>query len=112
MSREKHDSNGFLAGLVFGAIVGGAMALFLGGEEGEETRKNLRKKGRAVFKNLGLMIDETVDEGVEAIEESKGEVKKAVEEGKEEVEKAIETIKDEGKKSVRRFFIRAGKKLS
>lgn len=112
MSKEKHDSSGFMAGLVFGAIVGGAMALFLGGDEGEETRKNLRKKGKAIFENLGLMIDETVEEGAGVIEESKEEVKKAVEESKEEVEKAIDTIKDEGKKSVRRFFFKAGKKLS
>ncbi len=111
MSGEKHDS-GFMAGLVFGAIVGGTMALFLGGEEGDEVRKNLRKKGKLFFKNLGLLVDETVGEGLEVIGESKEEMKAVVTEGEEEVKKAVEAIKDEGKKSVRRFFLRAGKKLS
>jgi gas vesicle protein len=111
MTKEKHDS-GFMAGLVFGAIVGGAMALFLGGEEGDEVRKNLRNKGKIFFKNLGLLVDETVGEGLDVIGESKKEVKVVVEESREEVKKAVETIKDEGKKSARRFFLRAGKKLS
>jgi gas vesicle protein len=112
MSKEKPDSGGFMAGLVFGAIVGGAMAMFLGGEEGEEVRKNLRQKGKVIFKNLGLLIDETISEGTGVVEESKEEVKKAVEESREEVKKVVDTVKDEGKKSVRRFFFKAGKKLS
>ncbi len=111
MSGEKHDS-GFMAGLVFGAIVGGAMALLLGGEEGDEVRNNLRKKGKLFFKNLGLLVDGTMGEGLETIEESKDEVKTVVEETTEEVKKAVDTIKDEGKRSARRFFLRAGKKLS
>ena len=111
MSKDKHDS-GFMAGLVFGAIVGGAMALFLGGEEGDEVRKNLKKKGKTLFKNLDLLVDETVGEGLGAIEGGKEEVKTAVEESTEEVKKAVDTIKEEGKKSARRFFLRAGKKLS
>lgn len=111
MSKDKHDS-GFMAGLVFGAIVGGAMALFLGGEEGDEVRKNLKKKGKTLFKNLDLLVDETVGEGLGAIGDSKEEVKTAVEESTEEVKKAVDTIKKEGKKSAGRFFLRAGKKLS
>jgi gas vesicle protein len=111
MSEEKHDS-GFMAGLVFGAIVGGTIALFLGGEEGDEVRENLRKKGKLFFKNLGLLIDGTVDEGLEALGDGKKEMKEMVTEGGEEVKKVVEDIKDEGKKSVRRFFFRAGKKLS
>lgn len=111
MSKDKHDS-GFMAGLVFGAIVGGAMALFLGGEEGDEVRKNLKKKGKTLFKNLDLLVDETVGESLGAIEDSKEEVKTVVEESTEEVKKAVGTIKEEGKKSAGRFFLRAGKKLS
>lgn len=111
MSKEEHDSSGFMAGLVFGALVGGAMALFLGGEEGEEVRKNLRRKSNSLFKNLGLLVDETISEGTIVVEESKEEVKKAVEESREEVKKVVDTVKDEGKKSVRHFFSRAGKRL-
>lgn len=111
MSGNKHDS-GFMAGLVFGAIVGGTMALFLGGEEGDEVRKNLRKKGKLFFENLGLLVEETVGEGLGVVGESKEEMKTVVEESREEVKKAVETIKDEGKESARRFFLRAGKKLS
>jgi gas vesicle protein len=111
MSETKHDS-GFMAGLVFGAIVGGAMALFLGGEEGDEVRKNLRKKGKLFFENLGLLLDETAGEGLKAIGDGKEEIKEMVTDGGEEVKKVVEDIKDEGKKSVRRFFLRAGKKLS
>src|SRR4030042_765371 len=106
MRWEKHDS-GFMAGLVFGAIVGGTMALFLGGEEGDEVRKNLRKKGKLFFNNLGLLVDETVGEGLEAIGEGKEEMKAVVAEGEEEVKKAVEVIKEEGKKSVRLFFLPA-----
>ncbi len=112
MSKEKQDSSGFMAGLVLGAIVGGAMALFLGGEEGDEVRKNLKKRGKNVFKNLGFLIDETINEGTGALEETKGEVKQVVTESKEEMEKAVDVVKDEGRRSVRRFFKRAGKRLS
>lgn len=101
MSEEKQETNGFLAGVIFGAIVGGAMAMFLSGEEGEELRKNLRQKGKLIFKNLGLLVEETASEGVEVIQEEK-----------QAIGKTIETIKDEGKKTIRHFFLRAGRKLS
>ncbi|MBM3208856.1 YtxH domain-containing protein [Candidatus Shapirobacteria bacterium] len=92
---QKKDNN-FLAGLVLGGVIGAALALILGKEEGEEWRKALREKAQVLLGNLGEM-KETVSEKAEEIAT---EVKKEVKE------------QEKAHKGIRRFFQRAGKKLS
>ena len=100
-SKNRQD-NSFLSGLVLGGVVGAGLALILGQEDGEKTRKALVKKGKAALKNLG-----------EILEEGKVDLKKhwVGEEEKQEESKRKEAPVSAVRKATQNFFRRSGKTL-
>lgn len=97
---KNHETEGFLAGLMLGSVIGVGIALFLGGEDGKEIRTFLKKKSKEALKT----VNEVKSDASEKIEEVASEVSEIANDKIEEVEKS-------GKKSLRRFFLKAGKKL-
>ena len=97
---KNHETEGFLAGLMLGSVIGAGIALFLGGEDGKEIRAFLKRKSKEALKTA----KEVGNEAGEKIEEVASEVSEIAGDKIEEVEKS-------GKKSLRRFFLKAGKKL-
>lgn len=106
---EPRRGNGFLSGLVLGGLLGAGLVFFLGTQEGEKIKKDV---GRARRRAVDL-IDEILDE--------LGEEKEKVEEKVEEVRKELkepDLVKDTQERgrraaeAARRFFHRAGKKLT
>lgn len=59
-----NDRGGFLAGLVFGVILGGVLAVLYAPERGDKTRKKLAKQG-------GRWWDEASDQAGELVEKSR-----------------------------------------
>lgn len=98
---KNHETEGFLAGLMLGSVIGAGIALFLSGEDGKEIRTFLKRKSKEALKTA----KEVKSEASEKIEEVASEVSEIAGDKIEEVEKS-------GKKSLRRFFLKAGKKLA
>jgi len=99
---KNRQDNSFLSGLVLGGVVGAGLALLLGQEDGEKTRKVLIKKGKAALKNLG-----------EILEEGQADLKNHWGSGeqREEKEKKEEPPVSVVKKATQRFFRQKGKTL-
>jgi gas vesicle protein len=98
---KNHETEGFLAGLLLGSVIGAGIAMFLSGEDGKEIRAFLKRKGKVALKTA----KEVAAEGQEKIQEVAEEVSQVAEE-------KIAEAQTSGKKSLRRFFIKAGKKLA
>jgi gas vesicle protein len=98
---KNHETEGFLAGLMLGSVIGAGIAMFLSGEDGKEIRTFLKRKSKEALKTAKVVTAE----GREKIQEVAEEVGQVAEEKIVEAEKS-------GKKSLRRFFIKAGKKLA
>lgn len=112
MPKDSRRDDGFLAGLIFGGLIGAGAALIMAGEDREKIRENLKKKGKKFLDNL----EEVIKEGKEKVEDKVGEVRQDV--GREAAKK-VGKIKREVKKEMkssrlsgRRFFTQKGKKLS
>jgi len=77
------NSGDFLAGFVFGALVGGALALLFAPVTGQEMRSQIREKG-IELKDLagGLDLEDIKAKGRSLVSEQKARFQEAVEEGK------------------------------
>jgi len=83
-------------------VVGAGLALILGQEDGEKTRKALVKKGKVALKNLG----EILEEGQADLKNHWGGGEQQEEKKKKE-EPPVSAVK----KATQRFFRRSGKTL-
>lgn len=103
MDNRKHSDNSFLTGLVLGGVIGAALALVFGKEEGEEVREALGKKGKLLLKNLGDVLEESTSSLKQTVS-----LEKHWGEDKEEEE---EKLPSAARKIARKFFHRNGKRL-
>ncbi|MCX8062437.1 MAG: YtxH domain-containing protein [Anaerolineales bacterium] len=78
MSDRDSDFSAFLAGFIFGGLIGAAIALLYAPQSGEETRTIIREKSI-----------ELKDKAVESAEEARIRAEKALEEARIKAEKAI-----------------------
>jgi gas vesicle protein len=92
MAETKREDNSFLAGIVLGGVIGAALALVLGKEEGEKIKQLLIEKGKTIFANL---------------EQEKGEIKQSLPPPTNSETKSESSLTA----VARRFFKRDGKKL-
>lgn len=118
MTEEKNE-NSFFSGLIIGGLLGAAVAFFVGKEEGKQLEKLLRKKGKILLDNLNEMSDDVSESVNEKVEDVSQTVKKIPDlvvdqasEVKENLVQKSESVQKTGKTSLRRFFIKAGKKLA
>lgn len=104
---EEKKKDGFLLGLAVGGMIGAAAAFLLDKEDAEKIKKLINKKGKVLLDNLG----DAADEGQEKLEETVEDIKEKVQEIPEAVSDQVEETKKKGKTSLRRFFIKSGKKM-
>lgn len=78
MSDRESDFSAFLAGFIFGGLIGAAIALLYAPQSGEETRTIIREKSI-----------ELKDKAVESAEEARARAEKALEEARARAEKAL-----------------------
>jgi gas vesicle protein len=88
MSNESRGGE-FLAGVILGALVGGAAALLLAPQSGEETQAQLREKGIELKERVSELSEEArkkaeqwQDEGLSALQTQKAHLEEAIGEGK------------------------------
>lgn len=81
----------FLAGFVFGGMVGAALALLFAPQRGEETRAQLRERG--------LELRGHADELYESAQELSDEAMRLAQEAQERGRSALGEAVDEGKKA-------------
>ncbi|MGB9639277.1 MAG: YtxH domain-containing protein [Anaerolineales bacterium] len=78
MSERDSDFSAFLAGLIFGGLIGAAVALLYAPQSGEETRTIIREKSI-----------ELKDKAVDTAEDTRAKAEKALEEARIKAEKAL-----------------------
>ena len=120
---ENHNKNGFLKGLLLGAIAVGVAYYFLNStKEGEKIKKKIVSKTDDILKDLS----ETIIDFEEKAEEFKGKALEAQKElraragvtegeAKKEIKGKLEEIsnlKQRGKAAAKVFFTKNGKSLS
>lgn len=83
MSR-KNDSLLFASGVVLGAAVGGALGLLFAPASGEETRKNLAKKGKKAMKDIeskAKVVGKKIEPAIEEVKERAEDLKRGFRKG-------------------------------
>ena len=78
MSERDSDFSAFLAGFIFGGLIGAAVALLYAPQSGEETRTIIREKSI-----------ELKDKAVDSAEDARVRAEKALEEARAKADKAI-----------------------
>lgn len=96
------DKKGFLWGILAGLGVGAALGVLFAPDEGENTRRKLKEKGKelqkeaeAALEELGKTVEPWVEEAQENIEEAVGPVQ-------EKAKKVISNTKKRFFKNVKR----------
>ncbi|MFN2133638.1 MAG: YtxH domain-containing protein [Anaerolineae bacterium] len=107
----KNDISSFFSGFFVGALIGGATALLLAPQSGEETRTQLRERGielrdkaEATYTDVLQRVEATTEELRQRTEEISAKVDEAIAQGKQEIAKmrkqvdqeAAEEASDEG----------------
>jgi len=80
---NQESSGGFFAGFIFGALVGGVVALLFAPTTGDEMRGQIREKG-IELKNLAedLDLEAIKTKGQAVVTQQKARFQEAIEEGK------------------------------
>jgi len=89
---KNNNSLLFVSGIVLGAVIGGAMGILFAPATGEETRKELSKKGQKALKNVKKKAKEVGDKIEPALENVKKELSEKIEEVKEGFEAGIKSV--------------------
>ena len=121
MSDRHHD--GFLNGLILGALLGAGAVYFLTStEEGKKIKKDLQEKGKDALENLAELINEVEERGEEfkqkaktiqaQLEEKAQSFQATVAEEAQEQLTHIDTLRERGREVSKRFFTKNGKALS
>jgi gas vesicle protein len=109
---KNHETEGFLAGLMLGSVIGAGIAMFLSGEDGKEIRAFLKRKGKVALKTAKEVAVQS-QEKIEEVSQVAGEkIQEVAEEVSQVAEEKIAEVEKSGKKSLRHFFKKAGKKLA
>ncbi len=82
MSEQDSDFSAFLAGFIFGGLVGAALALLYAPQSGEETRTIIREKSI-----------ELKDKAIDTSDEARKRAEKSLEEARMQAEKAVANAK-------------------
>lgn len=86
MNNNSNGGNGFLAGFLIGAAIGGVAVFFLGTKKGKQLLKTISEEGLDSISDLAEYVEEEVEE---KIEEKVAPVVEKIKEVKEEVKEAI-----------------------
>jgi gas vesicle protein len=108
---KNHETEGFLAGLMLGSVIGAGIAMFLSGEDGKEIRTFLKRKSKEALKTAKVVTAESREKIEEVSQIAEEKIQKVAEEVGQAAEEKIVEAEKSGKKSLRRFFLKAGKKL-
>lgn len=109
---KNHETEGFLAGLMLGSVIGAGIALFLSGEDGKEIRTFLKRKSKEALKTAKVVGSEAGEKIEEASQVAGEKIQEVAKEVGQVAEEKIAEAQTSGKKSLRRFFVKAGKKLA
>jgi gas vesicle protein len=82
MAEHDSDLGAFLAGFLFGGLVGAGVALLLAPQSGEETREMIRERGI----ELKARAEQTAEDFRKRAEES-------IKEGREQINEGVETAR-------------------
>lgn len=119
---DRDRSDGFLSGLVLGAMIGAGLAYFLTStEKGKEVKKQLRERGKDTLDNLADLIEEVEERGEEfkkkakeiqtELEKKAGDVREEVAGEAKEQLTHIDKLRERGRKATKRFFTKNGRSL-
>lgn len=75
--------SGFIKGVILGGLIGAGIAALFTPQSGEETRRQLKKKGRELEKKTKRLLEDTVenwDENKEILKKKIGKISSAIEE--------------------------------
>lgn len=78
MSDNNYNNGSFLAGIMFGMLVGGALGVLLAPQSGKEIRKTLIRKGKEIGKKLQESYVEVKADTID-LKEKAGKAYKAAE---------------------------------
>jgi polyhydroxyalkanoate synthesis regulator phasin len=120
---DRHHSNGFLNGLILGALLGaGAFYFLTSTEEGKKIKKDLQEKGKDALENLADLIAEVEERGEEfkqrakkiqaQLEEKAKSLQVRVAEEAQEQLAHIDSLRERGREVGGRFFTKGGKSLA
>jgi polyhydroxyalkanoate synthesis regulator phasin len=121
VSDRHHD--GFLNGLILGALFGAGAVYFLTStEEGKKIKKDLQEKGKDALENLADLISEVEERGGEfkqraktiqaQLEEKAKSLQVRVAEEAQEQLAHIDTLRERGREVSKRFFTKGGRTLA
>jgi gas vesicle protein len=92
--QKDNNSLLFFSGVILGAVVGGAMGILFAPQSGEDTRLELSKKGKKLYKEMrknagevGKKLEPTIREVQKQVGEKLDEVKEGFTEGIKSVRK-------------------------
>lgn len=93
------EVSSFFTGFFVGALIGGATALLLAPQSGEETRTQLRDKGielrekaEATYSDVLQQVEKATDDLRKTTEELSAKVDQVIEQGKDEIAKLSKRV--------------------
>jgi gas vesicle protein len=99
---SKSDISSFFSGFFVGALIGGATALLLAPQSGEETRTQLREKGielrdkaEATYADVLQRVEATTEELRKQTDELSAKVDEVIAQGKQEIARMRKQVEQE-----------------
>ncbi|HEU5153269.1 MAG TPA: YtxH domain-containing protein [Gemmatimonadales bacterium] len=92
--KEGREGGGFLTGLMIGAAVGAVVALLFAPASGEETRRLVRKRARAIEKKAASAWVAERDAARHAIRRRRKQLRDKLEAAASRADEVLEDVKD------------------